>query len=345
MIKKMLAVLLILGLMLSSFGCSNSEPAANGSETEGGSEPAEEISKVALVLVGPINDGGWNALAYNGLVRIGENYDNVETSYAENVPYSDYEDVYRMYAEQGFDLVIGHGFEFSDVSAKVSAEYPDTNFVVVNGANVGENLASVSIDNGQVGFMAGALAAMLSESGKVGSIGGLEIPPIVQMVKAFVAGAEYINPDIEVVTAMTGSFEAVAECKEIAVAMVADGADVLMADADQSNLGAIEAADEGDVYYVGVNADLSAAAPDTVVTTALVDGGVMFTYIYDKFLDGTLEGDYYNIGLKEGAAALAPWGAFEDKISDEIKADLAALMDELENHSFDYQSLVDDVNL
>lgn len=336
--KRILSILVLISMVVFAIGCSTDvaeEPVGNG----------QEPVKVALILVGPINDGGWNAMAYNGLVRIEENYENVEISYAESVPKSDYEDMFRLYAEQEYDLIIGHGFEFSDVGAKVASQYPDVSFAVVNGSSVDDNLASVTLDDEQVGFIAGALAGMLTESNKIAGIGGLVIPPIELVVKGYVAGAEYVNPDVEVFTTFTGSFEDANKAKEVTISMIENGVDVVMTDADQSSLGSIEATKESGTLYVGVNADMNEASPNTVVNTAIVDGGVMFTYIYDRYLEGTLGASSYLVGINEGAVYLGDWHGFEDEISDEIKNDLQDIIGGLASHDIDYPSLVGAVEL
>jgi basic membrane protein A len=184
MLKKLLVILILVAMLVSVIGCSSS---ANGETAEPAEEPAEP-TKVALLLAGPISDMGWNALAYEGLMRIEEQYENVEASYVENVSQSDKEEVFRAFAEQGFDLIIAHGFEFADAGTKVAVEYPDISFAVVSGIPNGSNLSTIGIDYTQQGFIAGAIAGLITESKVVGGIGGMDIPPIADMVKGF--GAE-----------------------------------------------------------------------------------------------------------------------------------------------------------
>jgi basic membrane protein A len=341
MLKKLLVILMLVAILVAVIGCSSS---ANGETAEPAEEPAEP-TKVALLLAGPISDMGWNALAYEGLMRIEEQYENVETSYVENVSQSDKEEVFRAFAEQGFDLIIAHGFEFADAGTKVAVEYPDISFAVVSGIPNGSNLSTIGIDYTQQGFIAGAIAGLITESKVVGGIGGMDIPPIADMVKGYGAGAKYIDPEIEVIATMTGNFEDANQCKEITFAMIESGADTIMACADQANLGAVEGAKERGIYYVGVNTDMNDIAPDTVVNTSINDGGVMFTYLYDLYLAGELSGDAFLIGLDEGAVYLGDWHGFEDQIPEASKQKLAEIIEDLASGSIEYYAMAQEIEM
>jgi basic membrane protein A len=64
------------------------EPAVE--EVGGFQIPAIEEGKtnVAMVLIGPHDDGGWSQAHYEGLEYVAENVDNVHVAYIENVPQS-----------------------------------------------------------------------------------------------------------------------------------------------------------------------------------------------------------------------------------------------------------------
>ena len=77
-----LTAVLLLSLALSA--CGGEEP-----EVVGGFEiPAIKEGKfnVAMVLIGPHDDGGWSQAHFEGLEYIQDNLDDVHTAYIENVP-------------------------------------------------------------------------------------------------------------------------------------------------------------------------------------------------------------------------------------------------------------------
>lgn len=70
--------------------------------TAGGAKEAGTSSgklKVALLLSGPANDQGWNAVAYAGLQEAQQKF-NIETAYSENVGIADGEAAFRDYAHR-----------------------------------------------------------------------------------------------------------------------------------------------------------------------------------------------------------------------------------------------------
>ncbi len=339
--KKRLLMLLALVLMLTMVaGCAT--PAEEPSEEPAGDEPAveepaveEEPLKVAALMPGPINDMGWNATAYNGLLAVEEKY-GAEISYVESVASSDMEEVFRSFAMQGFDIIFGHGFEFGDTAEKVAADFPDINFVVVSSTiSNGSNLGSVNFDSPQQGFLAGALAALLTETDVVGGIGGLDIPPIRQPILGFIAGAEYVNPDIDVRAVMTGSNEDVAKLKETAYAMLDDDADVIFALADQAGMGAIEATSELGAWSIGANVDQNERAPETVVQSIIKESPILYSYIVGKILDGTYEATAYKLGVAEDAIYLADWHGFDSQFP-EIVTEMEKIMSDLADGSITY---------
>ena len=328
---KGIVMLLLLAMLFSVVGCSSQEEPVEepaDSPEEPAEEPAE-MPSVALLLPGPINDMGWNASAYNGLKLIEENY-GAEISYTESVGQSDMEEVFRSYASIGYDLIFGHGSQFTDAAVAVAAEFPDTMFVLVNGNTPTEpNLACVQVADEQQGFLMGAFAALMTETGTVGVIGGLEIPPITNAVNGFVAGANYIDPDVEVLSSMTGSFDDVNAAKETALAYIDQGADYVAAIANQAGLGSIEACEERGIYAIGANQDQFEISPSSVVVSVMKEVPVAFDFAYKTFIDGNLAADVYRLGVKEGVVFFSSYHDFEDFVPQEVKDRLAEVEPEL----------------
>lgn len=329
--KKKLSVLLVLLLVFTLFtGCTpTDEPSVEPSE-EPAEEPMEEATpmKVAALMPGPINDMGWNATAYNGLLAIEEQF-GANISYVENVSSSDMEEVFRNFALQGYDIIFGHGFEFGDPALRVAEDFPDTTFIIVSSdITNGSNLSSVNFAAPQQGFIAGALAAIITESNVVAGIGGLDIPPIRQPILGFMAGAEYVNPDIDVRTVMTGSNDDVAGLKETAYAMLDEDADVIFALADQAGMGAIEATTDRGKWSIGANVDQNEFSPQAVVQSVIKDSPILFTYMVDMIYNDTYKAGAYELGVAENAISLADWHGYDEEFPEakvEIEKIIAGL--------------------
>src|SRR5271169_6829656 len=127
-------------------------------------DPTRQIS-VALLLSGVITDGGWSQLAYNGLRELKTRY-GFKTAYAENISLAQMDQVARGYSDDGFDLIIGHGVEFSSALLAVAPDYPYQHFFVttfIPQYQIPGNIMYVNLGYFSAAYGAGALAALISE--------------------------------------------------------------------------------------------------------------------------------------------------------------------------------------
>lgn len=290
---------------------------------------ADKPLKVALVLPGPITDGTFNSAANKGIEAAKAKY-KIEVSIRENTAFAEVEEALLAYARDGYDVVIGHGFQFAEPAMKIHKEFPKTWFIV-NTAKVAEapNLASFDNRWGDAGYIAGAVAALVSKSGKVGHIGGIPVPVIEEYNEGFASGAKRMNPSIEVLSAYVGSFSDVAKGKEVTLSQIERGADVVTSTGNENVLGTINAAKEKGVMAIGTAFDAAGLAPDTIVTTALINMHVNIDMAIGKVLDGSIEPKNYLLGLNEGGIGLAPYGNFDAKIPADAKAKISQLIEDI----------------
>jgi basic membrane protein A len=132
-------------------------------------------------------------------------------------------------------------------------------------------------------------------------------------------------------SAYVGSFSDIAKGKEITISLIEQGADVVTATGNESVVGTLEAAKEKKVMMIGTAFDSAEFAPDTIVTTALVNFDVNLEMVLGKIIDGTIEPKVYLLGLNENGIGLAPYRKFEDKISPENKAKIKQIVEDIRN--------------
>ena len=286
--------------------------------------------KVALVLPGPVSDGTFNSAAAKGIKAAQEKYPNITVSIRENTGMAQSEAALFEYASNGYDVVIGHGFQFAEAAKKVHNQFPKTWFIV-NTAKISEapNLASFDNRWGDIGYVAGAIAGVMTKSGTIGAVGGIPVPVIQEYNEGFERGAKRTRPDVKVLSAYVGSFSDVAKGKEITLALIEKGADVVTATGNESVIGTLEAAKEKGVLMIGTAFDSASFAPDTVVTTALVNFDVNIDLAIGKILDGSIKPETYVLGFNENGIGLAGYGKFDGKISAADKAKIQAIVDEV----------------
>lgn len=328
--KRMMAA--VSGMVIASSLLSSAAVAMAGeTETEAPVYADYAEVKVALVLPGSANDKGWNQEAYEGLEKMKE--EGFTTSCSENVAASDYETVYRGYADQGFQIVIGHGTEFEDTAEAVAEDYPDTTFVVTSSDIYQEpNVCSLQNLNNEQGFIAGVVAALATTSKKVAAIGGMEIPSIQSYIMGFEQGVAYADDSVEAMTAFTGDFNDATKVKEQATAFIQQGADIVSQDADEAGLGLFEAIKDtpDGTYAIGAVKDQYEECPGKVLTSAtnaIGDAMVVAAETYAK--EGKLDAKCYKYGIAEGTIGLADWHDCADVLTDDEKTFVQETMDKI----------------
>jgi carbamate kinase len=130
-----------------------------------------KILKIALVTDGLFSDGAWGAAAFNAAKQLETNYGHKVTC-VDNIAIPEIETILRQYSEDGYNLVIAHGFQWGDPAVRVGIEYPNTKYVVFTGLVASNNVASIFPMQQEATFLLGALAAMMSKTGTIGYVGG-----------------------------------------------------------------------------------------------------------------------------------------------------------------------------
>ncbi len=324
--KKGLLLLLSLLMVIFIVGCNKS-----GKD--------DDILKVGMAVPGAKTDGGWSQVAYTGLLMIEEEL-GAKISINENTQPADYERILRDYAKDGNDVVIGHGFEFSDAALTVGKEFPNTIFIVTSSdATNNKNVGSISNFYEQAGFLKGAFAALMSKSNIVGGIGGLNIPPIANDVKGFEAGAKYINPNIKVLTAIIGSDD-VNKAKEQALTFASQGADILMGNANAASQGVYLAAEENGLYSIASIFAEYDKFDKTLISCAPADMSKAIFQTVETIKDGKYKAGFELMGVKQEIIDFTYSPVLGSKVPDEVKSKMNDIKEKLASGELDVMKFV-----
>jgi basic membrane protein A and related proteins len=280
--------------------------------------------KVGIVFdIGGKNDRSFNAAAWEGVKRAANDmpiclYD-VEPGNPTSI-----EPAMRAFAEKGFDLIIGVGFAQGPIMQKVAEDYPDTKFAIIDGVifekdgkTPKSNVASLVFREHEGSYLVGQIAAAKSKTGVLGFLGGMDIPLIHRFETGYEEGARSVNPNIRVIDNYVGVNDAAwnnpGKGKELALAQIEKGADVIFTAAGNSGLGAFDAVEqygkndkgEANKFVIGVDSNQNMVKPGFVLTSMVkrVDNAV-----YDavkEVLDGKFKGGFHVFGLDKNGVAYA----------------------------------------
>ncbi len=293
----------IVGAVLLGVGCGES-PNAHSHALPSDRPEREGPFRVALLTPGPISDQAWNGGAYKGLQRIRDSL-GAEISNVQTKTPAEFEENFRQYASQGYNLVIGHGFEFQDAALRVAEEFPKTVFIVTSGDRNSPNVAGINFAFQDGAYLAGLVAGAMTRSNTIGVIGGTELPPVKTSFDAFASGAKSVNPNVKVLTSYLGNWDDVSAGREQALAQIGQGADVIFQNADAAGLGVFQAVRESrDVFIIGANSDQNSLAPGVTLGSVVIDLPHALLSIAREVHDGLFVSRPITYGAKDNVVRL-----------------------------------------
>jgi len=225
-----LALLVVLSMLIT----------ACGPEKVGGFEiPEIENGKfnVAMVLIGPHDDGGWSQAHYEGLLYVKENVPNTHVAYIENVPEgADSEQIFRSLARKGFNMILGTSFGFQDPMETVANEYPDVYFIHLTGIksnqkNFGNLMGAMENMKYLAGMLAGARAKADGQT-KIGYMATFPIPEEIRLGNAIALGMKKTCPECTMDVRWINTWHDPIIEKEAAASLFDAGAYVVFTGAD-----------------------------------------------------------------------------------------------------------------
>src|SRR5918993_2552671 len=222
----------------------------------------------------------------------------------------------RAFAERGFDLVIGVGFAQGPIMQTVARDYPNIRFAIIDGVIFEDdgktpkaNVASLVFKEHEGSYLVGIIAGMTSKTGVVGFIGGMDIGLIHRFQGGYEQGAKSVNPNIQVIQNYVGVTDAAwnnpGKGKEIALAQISKGADVIFTAAGNSGLGAFDAVEQAGTvngrathFVIGVDSNQNMVKPGFVLTSMIkrVDNAVYD--IVKNVVEGKFKGGFHVFGLE-----------------------------------------------
>ncbi|WP_017622623.1 BMP family lipoprotein [Nocardiopsis chromatogenes] len=286
---------------------------------EGGGDSASDLRVGLAYDIGGRGDKSFNDSAYRGLQRVEEELGVAEVNDLEpsnDEPDSAKVDRLRLMADQDFDVVIAVGFAYAEPLREVAPDYPDVHFAIIDEEiDDLDNVTSLVFAEEEASFLAGVAAAHTTEEDHVGFVGGVQTPLIEKFESGFTAGVEHVDDGIEIETQYLsqppdmGGFQDPAAGKSAARSQYDAGADVIYHASGASGNGVLEAAEEEDKYFIGVDSDQYESATDAqkplVITSAMkrIDTAV-FEFV-SAVADGEVESGVQRFDLSDGGVDYA----------------------------------------
>ena len=294
----------------------------------GAQPPADQrVLSVGMILgSGGLGDRSFNDAAYAGLQEAQRQFGIRFQVVSRTTEQADLEELGRLIT-QGYDLIVGIGFENANYIETLAQQAPDHKFAIVDTVVQGDNVASIVYREQEGDFLMGVLATMLTQSKRVGFVGGMDIAVIRRIESGFKQGVAYQDDSVAVVSDLAGTFADPEIGKSLALAQYKAGVDVIYNAAGRTGLGIIEAAKETGQLTIGTSGEQRYLAPGNVVGNRpkRVDTAVI-TLIEelanDQFSPGTR-----SLGLAEEGLSLGPFD--ENLVTDAMLERLESLKQQI----------------
>lgn len=289
------------------------------------------LPMVGLIPDGPIDDNGFNQMAYEGLERATtENLvDGTVFPPAGNTE-ADYVAAIAQCIAAGNSLCITVGFMMGNPTMNAAVNNPSVHFAIVDmtwdDPSYPANLRGMHFSVDEASYLAGTLAGLMTETDKIGIVAGMSIPPVNDFVFPYMYGAQWANPPVYVMIDYANDFGNEALGATIAQSQIDRGADVIFGVGGMMGNGAIKQAGLLGKYSIGVDADTYYTAfgggtvpgAEYLLTSVMkrVDNAVYETivaHVNDTFTSGTF---VYNVA--NGGVGLAPYHETEQSIPPEV---------------------------
>lgn len=280
--------------------------------------------RVGIVFdIGGKNDRSFNAAAWEGVKRAQQDLDICLYDVEPGNPTS-IEPAMRAFAEKNFDLIIGVGFAQGPIMQKVALDYPNIKFAIVDGVIVDSdgkpvpNVADLVFREHEGSYLVGMIAASKSKTGTLGFLGGMDIPLIHKFEKGYEEGARAVNPNVKIIDnyvgVTDGAWNNPGKGKELSLAQIEKGADVIFTAAGNSGLGAFDAVEQygrdtqtgqARKFVIGVDSNQNMVKPGFVLTSMVkrVDNAVYD--VVKEVLDGKFSSGFHAFGLDKDGVAYA----------------------------------------
>ena len=167
------------------------------------SSSAAEPKRIAIAYeVGGRGDNGINDLAAKGLERAIKKHNISRLDVREQITDGSLGDRItrvRFLARNKYQLIICVGAAYADTVRRISNEFPNTQFAIIDDESVAmTNVSNLSFATHEGIYLAGAALAVKSKSGKIGFIADKSDPSAARYANVFAKGAAAGNSKVKV---------------------------------------------------------------------------------------------------------------------------------------------------
>ncbi|MFC4319970.1 BMP family ABC transporter substrate-binding protein [Litchfieldia salsa] len=262
--------------------------------------------KITILTSDRIVDQSWGSLAYKGKLQIEEKFPVTVELLSEIHSNQLIEESVEKAIENGSEIIIGHGREFTDVFTEYAPSYPTTRFVTIHGKASHPNQTVYSFDHAEIEYFAALAASLKTKTKHVAVIDGFDNRA--NNIE-FETGLKHYDPEIKSTYQFVEDRKDGENAFEIAQDLINQGVDVIYSKGNSFNREVIDLAKEEGISIIGYLDDQSYMGPDQVLTSVINDVPQIYVAIMnDHFSETGIPPGKIMLGKNDHIYELAPFG-------------------------------------
>jgi basic membrane protein A len=275
---------------------------------------AKDKIKIGVIYPNVVTpESGYDYMHYQGILTmqkallLSENQIIRKVNVFEEQPY-EVEAAIRECIENGANVIFALSWGYGPACEKMAGKFPNVIFAHATGTMYNAvNFTNYAGRMYQARYLSGVVAGLRTESGKIGYVAamGKGNSEVTAGINAFALGVERVNPGARVYVKVTYSWIDPMGETDASKALIAEGCDVIAMHCNSAH--PLIAAEAAGVWGIGYNSDMSASAPNAVLTSAVFDWGVYYTFLVNSVMDGSFTTEPYLGGLNVGMVGLTPF--------------------------------------
>lgn len=227
-----------------------------------------------------------------------------------------------------YQMIWAHS-SYSDQVKALQHKYPDVMFVLVGSGNegLGGNAYWAYKRLHEPSYLLGVMAGRMTQSNVVGVVGQFPSEDVNDQINSFFAGAKAVNANVTQKVAFIESWYDPAKAEQFTNAQIAAGADHIF-----QLVASFQTCEKANIKCYGNYVDYGATSPKSIVASTLMSWTPDLNWAIDQWFDHVANGTPYDgnmqerwVSMGDGGTGLSGYNAYEDKISNALKAEISTL--------------------
>lgn len=223
----------------------------------------------------------------------------------------EWEEATLFFCEEGYDLLLGIGWQCNDSFSTLQGSFEEIDFVVIDDISPNEKVKSITFEVLEGAYILGALlAAAFPEEDFFGYVGNYDNITNGEYRYGYLQGLQSVNENAQVVSRYVNSYVDAEKAYEMAMELVEEDMAVIMACVSSvANEGiyqaALESAEKGKPFYTtGISVDQTTEENPYIISGMTKNTGYAVEKLLTDYVNERFTANHWKLGITEHACSV-----------------------------------------